>query len=192
MMASKKKLSSKLSQMKFMQRREETDTRKKLEAEREKAMRESQWVATGLGTETYIVQDDNRGQRKFTPGRRSFGNFNPVMEKLVKEIKQDIESEEAEGDAITDEQMAQAMSNQYSGLPGKGRPKRKNKEKNNKSNKVVKQEHQDDVKSSTKKLNSSTKKSNGDGDDDVRARAAAFLSGLAPPRGFKKPINPPV
>lgn len=174
----KKKLSSKLSGMKFMQRKDETNTRKKLEAERERSMRESQWVATGLGTETCIIQDDNRGIPKFSTGRRSFGSFNPKMEKLVKDITEEVLGEAEKGEDISDQQMAKALKKEYTGLPGKGRPKRKNKDKSSSSR-------------SAKQARTGGK---GGGDSDVKARAAAFLKSLAPPssRTFQKPVDPPV
>lgn len=92
----------------FMQRKQETLLRKKLEAERSQQMQESQWVLN-TGKKTRVTKEEGvTEQRKFVPGRRSYGNFNPKIQKLVKEVKESIAAEEGEeeAEAVTDAQLA--------------------------------------------------------------------------------------
>jgi hypothetical protein len=84
--APKREFSSTLKAMKFMQRGEEAALRKKLEAERDKEMREAQWVVSGTGAgaaahaNEIVVEDESVGASQFRSGRKSFGRFNPKIE----------------------------------------------------------------------------------------------------------------
>ncbi|XP_020614833.1 M-phase phosphoprotein 6-like [Orbicella faveolata] len=81
---SKKTLSKTLMEMKFMRRKAESDYRRQLEEERQRAIEESHWVLDEK-------EKDDRSCIEFEPsyvkceelypsGRMSFKNFNPTVE----------------------------------------------------------------------------------------------------------------
>lgn len=115
-----------------MQRKRELKIRQQLEREREEEVEQNRWVLKNGDNDSSLIiadaDDDNRHEyekesTKFVPGRRSFGNFNPQVEKLVKEVKRQIDHGD---ETISDEEMARRMK-KYTGLPGKGRPGKKPK-----------------------------------------------------------------
>jgi len=76
----KQNLSKNLLNMKFMQRYTETELRKKLQDEQDKAKEDARWVITNnssLPTVTY----SNESTFDFTAPRLSFLQFNPSVEK---------------------------------------------------------------------------------------------------------------
>ncbi|KAJ7374664.1 M-phase phosphoprotein 6 [Desmophyllum pertusum] len=110
----KKTLSKNLMEMKFMKRRAESDYRRQLEEERQRAIQESHWVLDGK-------EKEDRSRIEFEPsyvkceelfanGRMSFKNFNPTVEKMFKEMvaEEDMARSEAREreDTVSDEEMA--------------------------------------------------------------------------------------
>ena len=79
-----RELSDNLRKMKFMQRKNERDLREKLARERETKMKESHWVLAsveGLGGGLRVEIDER--SEDVGLGRRSFGGFNPDIERLT-------------------------------------------------------------------------------------------------------------
>jgi len=125
----KRQLSEKLKAMKFMQRKEENNRRLQLEAEEKAKLKEFQWVLPGAADESSFVGDDDVNatlSAPFVTGRRSFGNFNPLVEKFQSEIKSELLGSKAERETVTDQEMAERYT-EYVGLPGKGRPFKRSK-----------------------------------------------------------------
>jgi U3 small nucleolar RNA-associated protein 14 len=81
----KKTLSKNLLSMKFMKNKEEADKRTAKENE---ILQDAHWVAPGLENRGGISLEDQIIFSRRT-GRRSFGNFNPQIEKLYKEKNQE-------------------------------------------------------------------------------------------------------
>ncbi|KAL6054639.1 TPX2 domain-containing protein [Balamuthia mandrillaris] len=80
-----RKLSSHILGMKFMQRKKEAELREERRAEEEQKIKDAHWVldeaiADGL---TVIVDERRNVGSKIKTGRRSFGNFNPTIERLL-------------------------------------------------------------------------------------------------------------
>lgn len=128
MSAEKGKLSDKVMQMKFMTRKTERDVRKKLEEERAAEMRDLQWVlSTGDTGEATVVPDEEEApQPRFIAGRRSYGSYNPQLEKVLKDAKAAAASEKDDRDEITPEKLTDRYE-KYVGLRGRG-VQRKQKE----------------------------------------------------------------
>lgn len=84
-----KKLSSKLTNMKFMRRKEERITRKRIQHERVKEQTASQWVMEG-GISGACLVDDLPVTPSFKAGRRSYRGFNKVVEKIVLGVKAEL------------------------------------------------------------------------------------------------------
>lgn len=101
--------------MKFMQRREESVMREKLENERQKIIQDAHWViGTGNYASTIQAVQISRTANVAT-GRRSFGSFNPLVEKLVKGLIDAPLLNNENDETVTDEQMAD-LSSDYQGL----------------------------------------------------------------------------
>eukprot|EP00742_Colponemidia_sp_Colp-10_P004160 GILJ01004439.1.p1 GENE.GILJ01004439.1~~GILJ01004439.1.p1 ORF type:complete len:171 (-),score=28.26 GILJ01004439.1:105-575(-) len=83
-MAEKSQLSSKILGMKFMQRQQEAEHRAKLQKQQNIETRNDQSRATNDGTAESKESDTTADAMLLRPGRRSFGNFNPAIEKHVK------------------------------------------------------------------------------------------------------------
>ncbi|RUP43586.1 hypothetical protein BC936DRAFT_136971 [Jimgerdemannia flammicorona] len=88
----KKNLSSKLMAMKFMKRQQERELNQKREQEQQRVITEAQWVIEyeGAEIEKPKLQVEYESsymafEYKATVGRRSFGNFNPEIEKKLDE-----------------------------------------------------------------------------------------------------------
>ncbi|XP_020614898.1 M-phase phosphoprotein 6-like [Orbicella faveolata] len=111
---SKKTLSKTLMEMKFMRRKAESDYRRQLEEERQRAIEESHWVLDEK-------EKDDRSCIEFEPsyvkceelypsGRMSFKNFNPTVEKMFKEMlaEENLARSEAREreETVSDEEMA--------------------------------------------------------------------------------------
>lgn len=104
-----------------MKRKEETNLRKSLEAERVNDSKASQWVRV-VKTGQRIVSDasnTNIGQIKL--GRRSFGNFNPAVERLELETEKLNESLEESTptvveNTVSDLEMAQSLGKKSKSL----------------------------------------------------------------------------
>ncbi|XP_031570353.1 M-phase phosphoprotein 6-like [Actinia tenebrosa] len=106
-------LSKNLKEMKFMQRRAESDYRKQLEEERRRKIDEAHWVLntkTGESERVEIEPSYVKCEQLYSNGRMSFKNFNPTVEKTFKQMKaedEEILSEEREREAtVSDEEMA--------------------------------------------------------------------------------------
>ncbi|KXJ18432.1 M-phase phosphoprotein 6 [Exaiptasia diaphana] len=106
-------LSKNLMEMKFMQRRSESNYRKELEEERKRMIDESHWVIQKAGSERGQVEIEPsyiKCEQLYSNGRMSFKNFNPTVEKLFKEMKaldEEMFSEERERETtVSDEEMA--------------------------------------------------------------------------------------
>eukprot|EP01126_Amoeba_proteus_P057250 TRINITY_DN7275_c0_g1_i3.p1 TRINITY_DN7275_c0_g1~~TRINITY_DN7275_c0_g1_i3.p1 ORF type:complete len:186 (-),score=43.41 TRINITY_DN7275_c0_g1_i3:304-861(-) len=84
-------LSKNLQNMKFMQRGREAEIRDKLRAERERAIKDSQWVTDGLMSNYTLEEDTSMLRNKL--GRRSFGKFNPPLESLDMELRKEVRKE---------------------------------------------------------------------------------------------------
>ncbi len=201
-----------------MQRRQEQQNREKIAEERDKRVevncmtglrfsnrltdhQDAHWVVgTGPAVAAAVsVQEGAPAKAEFRPGRRSFGNFNPLVEKLVKKVQEEAEAADAEEDAIDDQQFADKYG-AYTGLPGKGRPsKKKSKSENAPTSAASMREQHSSQGPHT--------------DSNTRARAQAFLEQLSgedtsgtkrkassPPseperthkKQFLKPVNPKI
>ncbi|CAH3172367.1 unnamed protein product [Porites lobata] len=129
----KKTLSKNLMAMKFMKRKAESDYRRQLEEERQRAIEESHWVVEGQ-------ENEDRSRIEFEPsyakcedlypcGRMSFRNFNPTVEKLFKEMQAEEDmarSEEREREAtVSDEEMARRYESLVGTVAKKFSTKRK-------------------------------------------------------------------
>ncbi|XP_058946576.1 M-phase phosphoprotein 6 [Pocillopora verrucosa] len=129
----KKTLSKNLMEMKFMKRKAETDYRRQLEEERQRAIEESHWVLNGQ-------EQEDRSCIEFEPsyvqceelypnGRMSFKNFNPTVEKMFKEMiaEEDLAQSEAREreETVSDEEMAQRYENLVGTVAKKFTTKRK-------------------------------------------------------------------
>jgi len=77
-------LSGNTLKMRFMQRGKEAELREQLRQEREKMLKESQWVVNTDATHNLILMDDT-SLIKTHLGRRSFGQFNKDIEHLHQE-----------------------------------------------------------------------------------------------------------
>jgi M-phase phosphoprotein-6 len=106
-----KQLSSRLKDMKFMKRKEESNLRTKLEQERARDEESMRWTVTSAAGASVVVDDeDDAPSMVRVPGRRSFGGFNQNVEKIVSDSKLTVEQlaarAAAEQDSINDEEMA--------------------------------------------------------------------------------------
>ena len=64
-----------------MQRQQEAELRKKLEAEQKKKIDDSHWVVEGFTDESFpTVSLMNESTFDFSEGRKSFNSFNPAIE----------------------------------------------------------------------------------------------------------------
>eukprot|EP00455_Lapot_gusevi_P001188 TRINITY_DN10492_c0_g2_i1.p1 TRINITY_DN10492_c0_g2~~TRINITY_DN10492_c0_g2_i1.p1 ORF type:complete len:176 (+),score=28.97 TRINITY_DN10492_c0_g2_i1:66-593(+) len=129
-MEEKKELSDRVKGMKFMKRKEETKLRERLEEERRKEIEAAQWTVPtsgGLGKSLVIIDDSPVASSSFKIGRRSFGNFNPNIEKITGEAKSAVKNaqltQQAEEDSVSEEDMALRYS-EYIGLRGNTHSKR--------------------------------------------------------------------
>lgn len=119
--------------MKFMKRKAETDYRRQLEEERQRAIQESHWVLDGQ-------EQEDRGCVEFEPsyviceqlyrnGRMSFKNFNPAVEKMCKEMlaEEDLAQSEAREreETVSDEEMAKRYESLVGTVAKKFTTKRK-------------------------------------------------------------------
>ncbi|KAL9974112.1 hypothetical protein ACROYT_G011113 [Oculina patagonica] len=110
----KKSLSKNLMEMKFMKRKAESDYRRQLEEERQRAIEESHWVLDGKEKEDRSCIEFEPSYVKceelYPSGRMSFKNFNPAVEKMFKEMVAEenlVRSEAREREeTVSDEEMA--------------------------------------------------------------------------------------
>jgi len=82
----KTELSKNLKGMKFMLRKEEAERRAKQEDDHAKQLQEAHWVAHDKEAKGGLSLDDGLVFSRKT-GRRSFGKFNPSVEKLYNKHK---------------------------------------------------------------------------------------------------------
>jgi len=99
-----RKLSSKLTNMKFMKRKENRITRKRIEQEREKEQDAHYWVLEH-GANACLV-DDLPSTPSFKTGRRSYGGFNKVVEKILCGVKAELNGCTSEQQFRRDRNMA--------------------------------------------------------------------------------------
>eukprot|EP01137_Pigoraptor_chileana_P002248 Opistho-2@40818 len=92
----KKELSKNLMAMKFMQRKHEADLKRQYAEQQQKAIDESHWKVEVAKQEEHsevaveVSATDLHVEALTTVGgRRSFGNFNPVVEKLTRQMDHD-------------------------------------------------------------------------------------------------------
>ena len=52
-------------------------------------------------------------RRTYVPGRRSYGNFNPKVERAIKEVKASASEAAADADTLADEELAQHYADAY-------------------------------------------------------------------------------
>lgn len=119
--------------MKFMKRKAETDYRRQLEEERQRAIEESHWVLKGK-------EQEDRSRIEFEPsyvkceelypsGRMSFKNFNPTVEKMFKEMLAEEELSRSEArereETVSDEEMAKRYESLVGTVAKKFSTKRK-------------------------------------------------------------------
>jgi len=88
-----RKLSTNLLGMKFMKRKEESEAASKLEQERAKQIKEAQWVANENAGALSLEEKKILFAAEKKSGRKSFGNFNPAIEKLTSEPTKSKEEE---------------------------------------------------------------------------------------------------
>ncbi|XP_004364796.1 hypothetical protein CAOG_01928 [Capsaspora owczarzaki ATCC 30864] len=98
-------LSGNLMKMKFMQRRQESDLRKRLEQEQRKVVDASHWTlphdATPL-TQQVEFEDSFAGCEDLSAtGRRSYQSFNPQVDKLNKETHRQATLNAADEESVT-------------------------------------------------------------------------------------------
>eukprot|EP01083_Nonionella_stella_P020994 58227_1 len=120
-------LSSRVKNMKFMKRKEESKLRDKLEKERQQNIEDSHWILPNSSKEdekqSHIVADPRPSNiETIIPGRRSFGNFNVVVENLNKDAHQkvaEIREDKAnpKADEISDREMASRLSKNAQNSP---------------------------------------------------------------------------
>jgi len=77
--------------MKFMQRKKEAELRAQLREEQQRLINESHWVVNRNEILPNIISDESKFlQPDNFIGRRSFGNFNPGIENMMKERKKNL------------------------------------------------------------------------------------------------------
>ncbi|CAH1269742.1 MPHOSPH6 [Branchiostoma lanceolatum] len=110
----KPKLSKNLMQMKFMQRKQQSDDREKLEEEQQRVIDEEHWVLDIPELKKlesrYEVIDSYVPCEDLKYGRFSFQGFNPAIEKIAKsfEVAKEEEASEAKEkeETVSDDEMA--------------------------------------------------------------------------------------
>uniref|UniRef100_A0A7S2TWX5 M-phase phosphoprotein 6 n=1 Tax=Lotharella oceanica TaxID=641309 RepID=A0A7S2TWX5_9EUKA len=115
------KLSGRLKAMKFMRRKAEAEERIKLEKERNRKRKAAQWTtdaADSGSSSLVIVDDDDPYATRFILGRRSFGGFNPNVEKINAEAMGKVRGKKMMKGAVSDAEMAQRYT-KFVGMRGK-------------------------------------------------------------------------
>jgi hypothetical protein len=115
-------LSSRLSEMKFMRRKAERDLRTQLGKEEEQRKASIQWTkgsaqgggaGDAAGASTRFIYASSAKSALLRVGRRSFGRFNPLLEKVVSELQLSTRASGARGagEALTTEQEDEEWAN---------------------------------------------------------------------------------
>eukprot|EP00474_Spongospora_subterranea_P010206 CRZ10664.1 hypothetical protein [Spongospora subterranea] len=98
-------LSSRVTSMKFMRRKDESLLRKRLASDQSKALLKSQWVLLPSLLESDEAKEVTMDV-PFVPSRRSFNNFNPAVEDATSSCKAVVQQQLSAKADISDREMA--------------------------------------------------------------------------------------
>eukprot|EP01084_Bolivina_argentea_P062992 115083_1 len=93
-MASTKKkgaLSKRLKNMKFMKRKSSSAKRKTKQNDKKAKIEAMQWIQSDAAESSLIIDDRPDEYMMYRTGRKSFGNFNTVIEKMQKQSNESIQ-----------------------------------------------------------------------------------------------------
>ena len=79
---SKRKMSKRLKNMKFMKRKSNTEKRKTKQNDKKAKIEAMQWIQSEAAESNLIIDDRRDEYMMYRTGRKSFGNFNTAVERM--------------------------------------------------------------------------------------------------------------